>query len=181
VKAVLVVHSAHLMTMPDVVARLAALHGTLTSRLALQNRLLSLSGRLDLVLSQVELRSSSVPATLAPKSKPDSKATTATRYVEGESSDDEQMNAEVESQDEGGSVEEVELGDGSDDEDESDDGEFKAGSDDDEESEPEETEGGDSDDDSSDAGGGLKMNGFVDDEAEEWSGDDEDAEGSDEE
>lgn len=165
--------------MPDVVARLAALHGTLTSRLALQNRLLSLSGRLDLVLSQVELRSSTVPAPLVPKKKggENKQQPTEARYVEGESSDEDAAVAEVESQDEGGSVEEVELG-GQSDEDESDGGEFGADSDDDEDSEEAETEEDSSEEDSS-GGGGPHLNGFIDDEAEEWSGD-EDAEGSDE-
>ncbi|KAG6866259.1 hypothetical protein C0991_006846 [Blastosporella zonata] len=158
VKTTLTVHSGHLMTIPDLVARLSGLHATLTSRLTLQESLLSLSGRLDMVISQIELRSSAAPAPLAPrKDKEPSKAqaTQVKRYVEGESddesNDDEQMEVEVESGDEEGSVEDVELGGDSDDEDEM--------------SEDEEDE----DDDSE----GPTMNGFIDDEAEEYSEDEE--------
>ncbi|KAJ6472611.1 hypothetical protein C8R45DRAFT_936506 [Mycena sanguinolenta] len=50
-KTVLTAHSGHLMTMPDLVARLLGLHATLSSRLALQDTVLSLSGRLNMVLS----------------------------------------------------------------------------------------------------------------------------------
>ncbi|KAF7319887.1 Utp12 domain-containing protein [Mycena kentingensis (nom. inval.)] len=158
VKTVLTIHSGHLMTMPDLVARLAGLHATVSSRLALQENLLSLSGRLDMVLSQIEMRSSAAPAPLAPR-----KGTQAsrgagkniTRYVEGESADeddeDEQMDVQVEvdSGDEDGSIEDVELGgDSSEDE----------GSD----------EGEDSEDDDGD------MNGFIDDEAEEVDSEEDD-------
>ncbi|KAG6857627.1 hypothetical protein H0H87_010195 [Tephrocybe sp. NHM501043] len=159
VKATLTVHSGHLMTIPDLVARLSGLHATLTSRMKLQESLLSLNGRLDMVISQIELRSSAAPAPLAPrKGKEPSKAqaTKVKRYVEGESDDesnDEQMEVEVESGDEEGSVEDVELGGSSDEEDEM--------------SEDEEDE----DDDSE----GPTMNGFIDDEAEEYSEEDEES------
>ena len=102
--------------MPDLVARLAGLHATLTTRLALHESLLSLNGKLDTVLSQIEMRSSSAPAPLASKSRtpihPDN-ARRPTRYVEGESEEEEdQMNIEpqIESGDEEGSVEDIELG-----------------------------------------------------------------------
>ncbi|KAG6919548.1 hypothetical protein DXG01_004211 [Tephrocybe rancida] len=160
VKTTLTVHSGHLMTIPDLVARLSGLHATLTSRLTLQESLLSLSGRLDMVISQIELRSSAAPAPLVPrKGKEPSKAqaTEVTRYVEGESddesNDDEQMEVEVESGDEEGSIEDVELGGDSDEEDDM--------------SEDEEDE----DDDSE----GHTMNGFIDDEAEEYSEEDEES------
>ncbi|KAJ7785780.1 WD40-repeat-containing domain protein [Mycena metata] len=150
VKTVLAVHSGHLMTMPDLVARLSGLHATLSSRLALQENLLSLSGRLDMVLSQIEMRSSAAPATLAPRKQASAgQGKRVTRYVEGESADeDEQMDVEVEvdSGDEDGSVEDVELGGDSSEEE---------GSEDDEDEEEE-----DEDD---------EMNGFIDDEAEEYS------------
>ena len=42
--------------MPDLVARLSGLHATLTQRLTLQESLLSLSGRLEMVISQIEMR-----------------------------------------------------------------------------------------------------------------------------
>ncbi|KAJ7151528.1 WD40-repeat-containing domain protein [Mycena filopes] len=129
VKTVLAVHSGHLMTMPDLVARLSGLHATLSSRLALQENLLSLSGRLDMVLSQIEMRSSAAPATLAAKKA-------------GSADEDEQMDVEVEvdSGDEDGSGGDSSGVEGSEDEE-------------DEEEEDEDDE----------------MNGFIDDEAEEYS------------
>ncbi|KII94398.1 hypothetical protein PLICRDRAFT_99663 [Plicaturopsis crispa FD-325 SS-3] len=165
VKAVLAVHSGHLMTMPDLVARLAGLHATLTSRLTLQDSLLSLNGRLDMVLSQIEMRSSAAPAPLSlPKTKKPSDAPgkrQAKRYVEGESEDEEQMDVEVEmgSDADEGSIEDVELG--GDSQDEEDDDEDASGSESDED---------DSDDE------GPTLNGFIDDEAEEDFDDDEEDE-----
>lgn len=102
--------------MPDLVARLSGLHATVSSRLALQETLLSLSGRLDMVLSQIEMRSSAAPVTLAPRKGAQASSEQGkrvTRYVEGESADeDEQMDVEVEvdSADDDGSVEDVEFG-----------------------------------------------------------------------
>ncbi|KAJ3802606.1 WD40-repeat-containing domain protein [Lentinula aff. detonsa] len=157
VKTVLSVHGGHLMTMPDLVARLSGLHSTLASRLTLQDSLLSLSGRLDMVLSQIEMRSSAAPAPIALKSgKPSSVARTVekTYYVEGESEDDEaQMDVEVEvdSDNENADVEDIELGGSSQDESSEEDAE---------EEEDEEDEDDDDDDDPT-------MNGFIDDEAEE--------------
>ncbi|KIP01713.1 hypothetical protein PHLGIDRAFT_112841 [Phlebiopsis gigantea 11061_1 CR5-6] len=177
VRAVLVVHGAHLLTMPDLVARLSGLHATLTSRLALQESLLSLSGRLDLVISQIEMRSSSAPAPLIvpqaakggrKKKRPQKKAA---KYVEGESEEEEGegMDVEVESGDDAGSVEDVELG-GSDEE----DGE-SAVSDEEEEEDDEEEDEEDVEDDSED-GEDSKLNGFIDDEAEEYSDDEDESE-----
>ncbi|KAJ7071386.1 WD40-repeat-containing domain protein [Mycena amicta] len=134
VKTVLSVHSGHLMTMPDLVARLAGLHATLSSRLALQENLLSLSG--------------AQTSSGAGKN--------VTRYVEGESADeDEQMEVEVEvdSGDDDGSVEDVELGG--------------------EESSSEEGSGQE-DSDEEDGDDENPMNGFIDDEAEEYSEEDDD-------
>ncbi|KAL0950633.1 hypothetical protein HGRIS_007423 [Hohenbuehelia grisea] len=154
VKAVLTMHSGHLMTMPDLIARLSGLHATLTTRLALQESLLSLSGRLDMVLSQIEMRSSAAPAPLtAPKGKAPAPSKTAARqYIEGESEDedeDEQMDVEVEvgDDDDDASIEDVELG-----------------GDSDESEEEEEEEDDDEEDDDDDE---PTMNGFIDDEAEE--------------
>ena len=157
VKAVLTIHSGHLMTIHDLVPRLSGLHATLTSRLALQQSLLSLSGRLEMVLSQIELRSSTTPAPLGlnrakPSQSVQSKNKGPLRYVEGESGDEaDEMDVE---EDDEGSVEDIELGGDSADED--DDEEF-----DDEEADD------DSDEDPT-------MNGFIDDEAEEDSGEEED-------
>jgi len=164
VKTVLSVHSGHLMTMPDLVARLSGLHSTLTSRLTLQDNLLSLSGRLEMVLSQIEMRSSAAPAPIASQSgKPSSTVKTVekTHYVEGESEEeDAQMDVEVEvdSGEEDGDVEDVELG----------------GSSEEESEEGEEDEDDEEEDDDEDP----TMNGFIDDEAEEEFTDDEEEDDS---
>ncbi|KAL1952306.1 hypothetical protein VTO73DRAFT_1455 [Trametes versicolor] len=170
VKAVLTTHSGHLMTMPDLVARLSGLHATLTQRLTLQESLLSLSGRLDMVISQIEMRSSGPPAPLPmPKNRrgqnKQAKAREARRYVEGESDDEdeEKMEVAVESADEEGSVEDVELG----------------GDSSESEGEGDSVEGSDSDDedeDSDDDGDDPTMGGFIDDEAEEYSEDEDEDE-----
>ncbi|KAI0700422.1 WD40-repeat-containing domain protein [Cytidiella melzeri] len=185
IRAVLLVHGGHLLTMPDLVARLSGLHATLTSRLALQQSLLSLSGRLDMVISQIEMRSSVAPAPLpvpqSAKSKGKQKKQQhkqVARYVEGESEDEEgntDVEVEVESGDDAGSVEDVELGGSDEDDDEhSEDDEDE---DDDEENSEGEDEDDDEDDDDSDLGG-LKLNGFIDDEAEEEFSGDEDEDDS---
>lgn len=144
-----------IIQIPDLVARLSGLHATLNARLSLHESLLSLNGRLDMVLSQVELRASTAPASLAPskadKRKPDA---LVKRYVEGETDssddqDDDKMDVEIEEgSDEEGSIEDVELGGDSEDEDD--------------------------EDESSDSDGG----GFIDDEAEEeeYTGDEDEDE-----
>ncbi|KAJ7630480.1 hypothetical protein FB45DRAFT_978816 [Roridomyces roridus] len=157
VKTVLALHSGHLMTMPDLVARLSGLHATLSSRLALQENLLSLSGRLDMVLSQIEMRSSVAPAPLVSRKGARAEGQNTTRYVEGESADeDDEMEVEVEDEDDAGSVEDVELG----------------GDSSEEESEEEEEDGEEDDEEGSDEDGSV--NGFIDDEAEEYSEEDDD-------
>ena len=143
--------------MPDLITKLSGLHAVLTSRLALQESLLSLSGRLDMALSQMETRSSNAPATLTAISKARQPAVphVVKRYVEGESEDGEDDDAEddveIEVDDDGGSLEDVELGG------------F-----DDMEDEDEEDEEDDEDED------GPGLNGFIDDEAEEDYSEDED-------
>jgi U3 small nucleolar RNA-associated protein 5 len=150
--------------MPDLVARLSGLHATLTTRLTLQDSLLSLNGRLDMVLSQIEMRSSAAPAPLAlqkgkvlrnAQGKPE-----PGKYIEGESEDEEnvQMDVEVEmeSDDDAGSIEDVELG----------------GESQEDEDEDEDEEDGDEEDDSDDEG--PTLNGFIDDEAEEVDSDEDD-------
>lgn len=185
VKAVLALHSGHLMTVipnplasltmsnnsfhqvPDLVARLSGLHATLTTRHALQESLLSLSGRLDMVMSQIEMRSSAAPAPIAMLSQKGAKASMkreVRRYVEGESEDEEDemdVEVEVDSGDEGGSVEDVELGGDSDEDEEE------------EETEPSEGEDSDSEDEDSDDSG-SRLNGFIDDEADEFDEDEDD-------
>ncbi|KAI6134855.1 hypothetical protein EV401DRAFT_2052406 [Pisolithus croceorrhizus] len=171
IKTTLTVHSSHLIAMPDLVARLAGLHATLTSRLALQDSLLSLNGKLDMVLSQIEMRSSSAPAPLKSKKDGDSlpdRTRQPTRYVEGESEDEdadaEEMAAEplIESDGEEGSIEDIELGGESSEEDDAEEG-------------VEYSEGEDSDSGSS----APALNGFVDDEAEEFDDDEDEDDESD--
>ncbi|KAL4081751.1 hypothetical protein V8B97DRAFT_2020392 [Scleroderma yunnanense] len=163
IKTTLALHSGHLTTMPDLVARLAGLHATLTSRLALQDSLLSLNGKLDMVLFQIEMRSSSAPAPLTVKKDMSRLNNTRqpTRYVEGDSDneDAEAVNAEpqIESGDEEGSVEDIELG----------------GESDEDEDEEEGAEYSDDDDEDSD-NSAQGVNGFIDDEAEEFDDEDED-------
>ncbi|PFH54724.1 hypothetical protein AMATHDRAFT_52497 [Amanita thiersii Skay4041] len=159
IRAVLAMHSGHLITIPDLVAKLSGLHTALTARLALQQSLLSLGGRLELVLSQMQMRSSVAPTLLDTKSNNgQSKADEAMKYVEGESdeSEDEAMDAQNDhDDDDDGSIEDVELG-GDSEEVESDDetGEADIEDDDNELEDP-------------------PVNGFTDDEAEEYSNEDD--------
>ena len=113
---------------------------------------MNLSGRLDLVLSQMDMKASAQPSRTRIYKK-GGHHKHLTRYVEGESSEDDEADdrdsddaamVEVESGDDQGSVEDVELRGES--QDESDD-------DDDEEDSEEDSEAG--------------LNGFIDDEAEE--------------
>lgn len=164
-------------------AKLAALHATLTSRMALQDRLLQLSGRLDLALSQIELRSSQAPASHLDLKK-GKKAKPATKYVEGESSDEEMEDVEVEKGSDDGTVEDIGLDarEGDDDSEEEidgdeDDSEEEEDDEDDEGDEDDDDEDDDDEDDDSDA---PKLNGLIDDEAEESWGSDDDEELSDE-
>lgn len=201
VRTVLVVHSGHLLTvrpsalplfvlsaltvatgaagqMSDLVARLAGLHATLTSRLALRESLLSLSGRLDMVLQQVNLRASAAPAPLSHggkkgKAPPGAAGTReARRYVEGESEQEEEaeaMEVELEEGSDGGSIEDIELGAESGSEADG-DGDMDGSGDEDEN---EESEEGQDEDDSEDSEGdnegdeGPWLDVFIDDEAEE--------------
>ncbi|THU88466.1 NUC189-domain-containing protein [Dendrothele bispora CBS 962.96] len=170
IKTVLTIHSGHLMTMPDLVARLAGLHATLTSRLSLQENLLNLGGRLDMVLSQIEMRSSVAPATLGPKAgkQTPKKKTETTHYVEGESEEEEEqmdVDVEVESGDDEGSIENVDLGGSSDESSDEEEGEEEGDEEDDEEDDEDDSEG-------------PTMNGFIDDEAEEEFTDDEEGDES---
>jgi U3 small nucleolar RNA-associated protein 5 len=162
------------LQLPDLVARLSGLHATLTSRLALQEGLLTLSGRLEVVLSQIEARSSAAPAPLTiqkGKEAANKPKRAANRYIEGESEDeDDPMDVviEMEDGDEAGSIEDVELGG------DSEDGATESSEEEEEDEEEDEDEGDDEDDDSEPEG--PRLNGFIDDEAEETEGDEEDDE-----
>ena len=113
------------------VQRLASLHATITSRVSLQDRLLALQGRLDLVLSQVEVRSRKVESALPPPAALSSRGLAVQKakweealrsqrdeavdtYVEGESEEEiegEDEEVEVEEVDEDNdSIEDVQLG-----------------------------------------------------------------------
>ncbi|KAG7090783.1 hypothetical protein E1B28_009868 [Marasmius oreades] len=163
-KMVLSVHSGHMMTMPDLVARLSGLHSTLTSRLTLQESLLSLSGRLDMVLSQIEMRRFAGPSAYATRKQSNSQKEEKRRYVEGESEEeDARMEVEVEVEsDEEGSVEDVVLG-----------GDSGEGS---EEEEEEGSEVDEDDEEEDDDENEPTMNGFIDDEAEEEFTDEDESE-----
>lgn len=163
--------------MPDLVARLAGLHATLTARLTLRESLLSLSGRLDMVLQQVDLRATAAPAPLAhsgKKGKVTAAGPTGTReprrYVEGESEQEtDAMEVELEQGSDAGSVEDIELGAGSG---SGADADADMDEEEEEEEEEEDEEGSDEDgredsEEDSEGDEGPWLNGFIDDEAGE--------------
>lgn len=186
IRAVLIYHSGHLMTMPNLVPKLSSLHSTLTKRLTLQERLLSLNGRLDLALAQVEMRSGKSPAQLASKAERQAKKADdhVLKYVEGDSSDEqEEMEVEVEKGSDVGSVEDIGLGGKGTDESDADGSDDSEGSEGEGESEEEDEQGtGDSleeddeEEEESDSEVEPHLNGFIDDEAEESWGSEEDSE-----
>lgn len=51
-------HAAYLMSLPNLVARLSQLHHSLAARLASHERLLALKGRMELVMSQIDMHMS---------------------------------------------------------------------------------------------------------------------------
>jgi len=157
------------------VARLAGLHATLTTRLTLRESLLSLSGRLDMILQQVDLRASAAPAPLTHVGKKGKAAAGAAatreprRYVEGESEQEaEAMEVELEEGSDAGSIEDIELGAESGSE-ADDSGDMEDVEDDEEEEEGEDGLDEDDSEDNEDSEGaeGPWLNGFIDDEAEE--------------
>ncbi|CAD6921948.1 unnamed protein product, partial [Tilletia controversa] len=56
IRSMLLLHTSYLMALPHLTTRLASLHMALSSRLASHTKLLGLQGRLELVLSQIEIR-----------------------------------------------------------------------------------------------------------------------------
>eukprot|EP00033_Pygsuia_biforma_P002084 GCRY01002314.1.p1 GENE.GCRY01002314.1~~GCRY01002314.1.p1 ORF type:complete len:568 (-),score=128.32 GCRY01002314.1:231-1934(-) len=56
IRAILVQHTAYLMTLPRLVRQLSVLYQTIDARLAAHKRLMKLDGRLDLLLNQVSLQ-----------------------------------------------------------------------------------------------------------------------------
>ena len=57
IRAILLIHTSYLMTVPDLPDILSGLYSLADARLAVFPRLLKLTGRLDLLLSQIELKS----------------------------------------------------------------------------------------------------------------------------
>lgn len=157
VKGVLIERGHILMTIPSLPAQLASLSNLLATRMELYQPLVSLSGRLDLALSQIALRRQ------AAENAMDLDKGDAEHYVEGES--DDEVPIEVGDEDEG-SIEDINMMAGSSDEDD-DEGES------DEDSEEDE----DDDEDVLDS----DEEGLLDLEAEESDDEDEDDEDDDEE
>lgn len=127
VKGVLIERGNILMTMPSLPAQLSALSNLLATRMELYQPLLSLSGRLDLALAQINMRRLAAEQTIDDKGEGE-------HYVEGESDD------------------EVQIEVGEDDEDAIEDINMMAGSSDDESDEDDsEEDDEDSDDDALDS------------------------------
>ncbi|KAF9917831.1 WD repeat-containing protein 43 [Lobosporangium transversale] len=80
IKAVLLIHTAYLMTVPDLMKKLSNFYQTLDSRVSVFQKMLNLHGRLDLVMNQIEMRQQYVAEDVTNEA--------ATVYVEDE--DDEE-------------------------------------------------------------------------------------------
>jgi U3 small nucleolar RNA-associated protein 5 len=200
-RGVLVVHIGYLLTVrlsppvvyaspyahhrlrqvPSLVSRLASLHKTVDARLVMHDRLLALNGRLELLVSQIDMRREEA----MPRSQSASN-TGVTRYVEGESSDEMEMD---DAQDDEGSVEDVVLGAASEKEDQDESEEVDEDEDDEEggprtadgfmELEAEESgSGGSGDDDLGNQEDDSELDGFIvdDDEDDDEEDDEEDEE-----
>ncbi|RKP22299.1 Dip2/Utp12 family-domain-containing protein [Syncephalis pseudoplumigaleata] len=76
IKAVLLYHTSYLVTLPAVVQQLSLLYQTVDARVSNHSRLLRLSGRLDLLLSQVDVKSS--------EAMPEEDGAPESVYIEGE-------------------------------------------------------------------------------------------------
>ncbi|KNZ49033.1 hypothetical protein VP01_524g4 [Puccinia sorghi] len=113
VRKILLIHMSYLLTIPTLVTQLTTLHASLQKRLNLHTKLLSLNGRLELVLNQIELNrlssgdsQSTGLKTIKAVDKAKKKAVSAPKqepyiYVEGESSasEEEGDNSEGDSDD----------------------------------------------------------------------------------
>ncbi|RKP14594.1 hypothetical protein BJ684DRAFT_15082 [Piptocephalis cylindrospora] len=84
IKSVLLYHSARLMSDPSMVSRLATLYQAIDARTFVQPRLLRLSGRLDMALEQIRMRS------VLEGSADGQDGTPGNVYVEGEEEEDEE-------------------------------------------------------------------------------------------
>lgn len=88
IKQILALHTAYLLTVPDLVQRLSHLYAALNSRLATHDKLMSLHGRLDLVLSQIEFQDQLSIGQSDGRKRDD----TVTYYDEEASNDEEEDN-----------------------------------------------------------------------------------------
>lgn len=155
VKGVLIERGNILMTMPSLPTHLAALSNLLATRMELYQPLLTLSGRLDLALAQINMR-----RLAAEQATADDKGE-GEHYIEGESDDEVQIEVGEEDED---AIEDINMMAG----------ESSNEDDDESEEDSDEDEDEDEDDDVLDSDDGL-----LDIEAEE--SDDEEEEESDEE
>ncbi|KAF8344001.1 uncharacterized protein EI90DRAFT_3027872, partial [Cantharellus anzutake] len=129
-RATLIVHASYLLTDPQLVKRLAKLHTTIASRIAFQDRLLALHGRLDLLLAQIEMRSRNSESALVSAAALTKKVVdeqrerwaqegeaqrarrevAVSKYVGGESDEEAEEDMDVEMDENEGSIEDVQLG-----------------------------------------------------------------------
>ncbi|KAI8148900.1 WD40-repeat-containing domain protein [Fennellomyces sp. T-0311] len=86
IKAVLMIHTTYLMTVPDLVSQLANFYQALDARLAVFPKLLALRGRLDLIQNQIDTRS---------RYKEDNEIGVAGVYVEEDSDEEAEQEDEV--------------------------------------------------------------------------------------
>ncbi|TIA75905.1 hypothetical protein E3P91_00210 [Wallemia ichthyophaga] len=112
-KAVLTIHTAYLLSVPQITQKLLGLHSALSQRINSHEQLMSLSGRLDVVLSQIALQRS-IQQERRSAEQGNQKSNNAVTYVEGDS--DEEDNIEYDN-DDGQGIEDVELGNGENDSD----------------------------------------------------------------
>ncbi|KAI9338763.1 Dip2/Utp12 family-domain-containing protein [Obelidium mucronatum] len=138
VRAVVVCHAAFLMTNPSLVSHLSTLHSTLSTRTETFTKLLKLSGRLDLVTSQIALRASR--AQIGEDGEDDNEDREGVVVYDEEADDDDEMEQDGEDdEDEDLDSDEYE----SEDPDFDEDADLDEDEDDDEEAEDEENEGED--------------------------------------
>ncbi|TIB76343.1 hypothetical protein E3Q23_01912 [Wallemia mellicola] len=108
-RAVLTIHTAYLLSMPNVTEKLLGLHSALSQRISSHEKLMGLSGRLDVVLSQIALQRSIQEERRSKEQN--KKSNNAVTYIEGDS--DEEDNVEYDN-DDAEAIEDVELGNGED-------------------------------------------------------------------
>lgn len=112
IRAVLVQHTAHLMSVPGLVSKLSGLHQMIEARLSVFDRLCRLSGRLDIVLSQLTQHTSRTKAVLGKGPK----VVSAEDVVDGEAglsdsdSEGSGQGSEDDEDDEGGSGDDDSIG-----------------------------------------------------------------------